>query len=424
MASFAVKFLGCKVSQADAMIARRALLAAGHVEVAEDQAELHVINTCCITSEAEAKSRQAVRRSLKAADRVLVGGCAVNLNGAQFREIDERVGAFVGTAEEVAGAMAADLGGCADLEHDVLVRRSPPQPDRTRGFIKVQDGCDCHCAYCIIPTVRGAARSRPVGAVLDEARRRVEQGQPEMVLTGISVGDYRDPDRGLELGELMLAVARVPGVERVRLSSVEVIHVKDSLLEALATEPKVCPHLHVPMQSGDDDVLRAMGRHYDANTYLEIIAALKDAVPDVNVTTDVIVGFPTETDDAFERTLRAVDAAGITKVHTFSYSPRPGTDAERLGDRIPPEEKKRRSREMRARSEVRSRHHRAAKLGRSERVLIDKMADAQCSGYTADYTRCYLPAGAGGRGEVVDVSCREIHADGIRGEIRQVPGLS
>jgi threonylcarbamoyladenosine tRNA methylthiotransferase MtaB len=424
VASFAVKFLGCKVSQADAMIARRALLAAGHTETSEDEAELHVINTCCITSEAEAKSRQAVRRSLKAADRVLVGGCAVNLNGTQFREIDGRVSAFVGMAEEVAGAMAADVGGCADLEHDVLARRAPPQPDRTRGFIKVQDGCDCHCAYCIIPTVRGAARSRPAKAVLDEARRRVEQGQPEMVLTGISVGDYRDPDDGLELGNLMVAVAQVPGVERVRLSSVEVIHVKDSLLEALATEPKVCPHLHVPMQSGDDEVLKAMGRHYGADEYLEIVGALKTAVPNVNLTTDVIVGFPTETDEAFERTLAAVDAAGITRVHTFSYSPRPGTEAERLGDRIPPEEKKRRSREMRARSEVRSRHHRNDKLGSPERVLIDKTADAQCSGYTADYTRCYLPAGAGGRGEIVDVSCREIQADGIRCEIRQVAGLS
>jgi len=421
VASFAVKFLGCKVSQADAMIARRALLAAGHTEVGEDEAELHVINTCCITSEAEAKSRQAVRRSLRAADRVLVAGCAVNLSGTQFREIDDRVSAYVGTAEEVAGAMAAGLGACADLEHDVLARRSPASPrelsaasDRTRGFIKVQDGCDCHCAYCIIPTVRGDARSRPASAVLTEAHRRVEQGQPEMVLTGISVGDYRDPDTGLELGELMIEIARVPGVERVRLSSVEVIHVKESLLEALATEPKVCPHLHVPMQSGDDEVLRAMGRHYTAGEYLEAIATLRTAVPHVNVTTDVIVGFPTETDDAFERTLEAVDAAGITRVHTFSYSPRPGTHAESLGDRIHPEEKKRRSREMRARSEVRSRHHRAAKLGRAQQVLIDKVADAQCSGYTADYTRCYLPAQAGARGSLVDVRCDELHADGIR----------
>ena len=430
MASFAVKFLGCKVSQADAMIARRALLAAGHTEAAEDEADLHVINTCCITSEAEAKSRQAVRRSLRTADQVLVAGCAVNLNGAQFADIDERVSAFVGTAEEVAGAMAAGLGACADLEHDVQVRRSPGASngasngasghrsdrasDRTRGFIKIQDGCDCHCAYCIIPTVRGAARSRPAQAVLEEARRRVEQGQPEMVLTGISVGDYRDPEQGLELGELMVQVARVPGVERVRLSSVEVIHVKDSLLEALATEPKVCPHLHVPMQSGDDEVLKAMGRHYDASEYLDTIATLRKAVPHVNVTTDVIVGFPTETDTAFEHTLDAVDAAGITKVHTFSYSPRPGTQAEALGDRIPPNEKKRRSQTLRGLSEVRSRHHRNAKVGQRERVLIDKTADTQCSGYTADYTRCYLPPDAGERGELLDVDCHELHADGIR----------
>ncbi len=421
MASFAVKFLGCKVSQADAMLARRALLAAGHTEAAEAEAELHVINTCCITSEAEAKSRQAVRRSLTSADRVLVAGCAVNLNGAQFREIDDRVSAFVGTAEEVAGAMAAGLGGCADLEHDVPARRSPSASaprgqasDRTRGFIKVQDGCDCHCAYCIIPTVRGPARSRPASAILAEARRRVEQGQPEMVMTGISVGDYRDPDTGLELGQVMMKVAQVPGVERVRLSSVEVIHVKDSLLEALATEPKVCPHLHVPMQSGDDAVLEAMGRHYDAGEYLDAIQTLRRAVPRVNVTTDVIVGFPTETDEAFQRTLDAVDEAGITKVHTFSYSPRPGTVAEQLGDRIPPQEKKRRSQTLRGLSEVRSRHHRTGKLGTEQRVLIDKTADTQCSGYTDDYTRCYLPAGAAVRGQLVDARFDELHADGIR----------
>jgi threonylcarbamoyladenosine tRNA methylthiotransferase MtaB len=424
VASFAVKFLGCKVSQADAMIARRALLAAGHVEAPEDEAELHVINTCCITGEAEAKSRQSVRRSLKTAGQVLVSGCAVNLNAAQFAEIGDRVQPFVGPAEAVAGDIAHALGACADVEHDVLAREPAGQAARTRGFIKIQDGCDSHCAYCIIPTVRGEARSRPASAVLDEARRRVGQGQPEMVMTGISVGDYRDPERGLELGELMVEVARVPGVERVRLSSVEVIHVKDSLLEALATEPKVCPHLHVPMQSGDDEVLRAMGRHYDAGEYLEIVATLRKAVPHVNLTTDVIVGFPTETEAAFGRTVNAVDAAGITKVHTFPYSPRPGTQADALGDRVPPEEKKRRSRELRGRSEVRSRNHRNTKLGGGERVLVDKVADAQCSGYTADYTRCYLPSGAAVRGEIIDVACLELQADGIRCEPRDTAGLS
>jgi threonylcarbamoyladenosine tRNA methylthiotransferase MtaB len=427
MASFAVKFLGCKVSQADAMLARGALLEAGHTEAPEDEAELHVINTCCITSEAEAKSRQSVRRSLRGdTQQVFVSGCATNLRAGQFAEIDPRVRPFVGIAEDVAAAMAGELGACADLHHDVLAREREPaqQAARTRGFVKVQDGCDAHCAYCIIPTVRGSARSRPASAVLSEVRRRIAQGQPEMVMTGISVGDYRDPEHGLELGELMVEVAQVPGVERVRLSSVEVIHVKDSLLDALATEPKVCPHLHVPMQSGDDQVLRDMGRHYTATEYVDQIAALRTAVPHVNLTTDVIVGFPTEDDDAFGRTLEAIDAAQITRVHAFSYSPRPGTVAAELGDRVSPEDKKRRSRELRGHAEVRSRHHRAAKLGRGERVLIDKVASTQCSGYTADYTRCYLPPGAGDRGAVVDVRCVELHADGIACEATTPAGLS
>jgi threonylcarbamoyladenosine tRNA methylthiotransferase MtaB len=422
--TFSVKFLGCKVSQADAMLARGRLLDAGHTEAPDaEDADLHVVNTCCITSEAEAKSRQSVRRSLRTARQVYVSGCAANLNAAQFAGIDPAVKPFVGTADDVAAEMATTLGACADLEHDVLARR-PEHATRTRGFVKVQDGCDCRCAYCIIPTVRGAARSRPASAVLDEVRRRVDQGQPEMVMTGISVGDYRDPERGLELGELMMEVARVEGVERVRLSSVEVIHVKDSLLQALATEPKVCPHLHVPLQSGDDGVLRAMGRHYTAGEYLHLLAALRAAVANVNLTTDVIVGFPAEDDDAFERTVAMIDAAGITRAHVFPYSPRPGTAAEALGDNIPPAEKKRRSQALRGHCEVRSRHHRAAKLGKRETVLVDKVADTQCSGYTADYTRCHLPAGAAARGQLVDVICEELLADGIRCGIPSPPRLS
>lgn len=452
---FAVKFLGCKVSHADAMLARRQLLQAGHEEVPEEEAELHVVNTCCITSEAEAKSRQSVRRSLKTARSVYVGGCAANLRAAQFTDIDPAVSAFTGVAEDVAQAMAGALGACADLEHRPLVggaRRKPyaptafpglsvssvpagvpagqaPEPAaapwqpaldtrsaaaRTRGFVKVQDGCDCHCAYCIIPTVRGAARSRPGAAVLEEVRARVAHGQPEVVMTGISVGDYRDPQRGWELGELMMRAARVEGVQRVRLSSVEVIHVRDSLIQALREEPKVCPHLHIPMQSGDDEVLSAMGRHYTAGEYLQAVEALRAQVPRVNLTTDIIVGFPNEDEAAFERTLGLVNDAGISRVHAFSYSPRPGTVAEGLGDRVSPQEKKRRSQALRGLSEVRSRHHRTRKLGTRERVLVDKVAPTQCAGYTADYTRCYLPAGAARAGELVQVSVGELYADGLR----------
>ena len=445
MTGFAVKFLGCKVSQADAMLARDALLAAGHTEVAEEDAELHVINTCCITAEAESKSRQSVRRSLRQAGRVHVAGCAVNLAPGRFAEIDPRVRTFVGTADDVADGMGEaegtpDAGGrepgpaCADTEHDVLARerrqtRSATGSERsratsrTRGFVKVQDGCGSHCAYCIIPTVRGPARSRPASAVLREVERRVAGGQPEMVMTGISVGDYRDPERGLELGELMVQVARVPGVERVRLSSVEVIHVKDSLLRALREEPKLCPHLHVPLQSGDDRVLAAMGRHYTAGEYLEHIARVHAATRgrrEVQITADVIVGFPTEDEAAFTRTLDAVEQAGLGRVHVFPYSPRPGTAAAELGDRVPAEVKKERGRRLRALSEVRSRLHRAAQLGSELEVLIDKVAPDRCSGYTPDYTRCYLEGAVARAGELITVRARELHADGIACEPARV----
>jgi threonylcarbamoyladenosine tRNA methylthiotransferase MtaB len=236
-----------------------------------------------------------------------------------------------------------------------------------------------------------------------------------MVMTGISVGGYRDPEQGFELGDLMRAVAAVEGVERVRLSSVEVIHVRDSLVEALAEDERICPHLHVPLQSGDDRVLASMGRSYDAAGYLRAIERLRERVPGVNVTTDVIVGYPTEDDTAFERTLAVVREAGITKVHTFSFSPRPGTAADTLGDPVPPEEKKRRSRELRGLSEALGRRHRAAKLGRSDEVLVDKRAESQASGYSRDYTRWYLPPHAAAPGETVTARALELHADGIRG---------
>jgi threonylcarbamoyladenosine tRNA methylthiotransferase MtaB len=419
MTTFHTKFLGCKVSQADAMLARARLLEAGHTEAPEDDAELHVVNTCCITREAEAKSRQSVRRSAngRAGRRVVVTGCAANLDAAQFDSIAPQVTALVGTADDVAGEVAGLAGpACADVATDVLARQ-PLSATRTRGFVKVQDGCDCHCAYCIIPKVRGGARSRPASAVLEEVRKRVAQGQPEMVMTGISVGDYRDPEEGLVLGHLMRAVAAMPGVARVRLSSVEVIHVRDSLLDAIAGDSRICPHLHVPLQSGDDAVLAAMGRNYDSAEYEAAIARLRERVPNVNVTTDVIVGYPAEDEAAFERTLALVRDAGITKVHTFSFSPRPGTEADRLGDPVAPGEKKRRSRELRGLSEVLGRRYRAAKLGVTEEVLIDKVAAERVSGYSRDYTRWYLPASAGAAGEVVTARALELHADGCAGEL-------
>ena len=336
---------------------------------------------------------------------------------------------FVGTAEDVAAAMAGELGACADLEHDVLAARAAvAQAARTRGFVKVQDGCDCHCAYCIIPTVRGSARSRPASAVLDEVRRRVAQGQPEMVMTGISVGDYRDPERGLELGELMVEVAQVPGV-RARAAVERRGDPRQGLACSRRSRPsprsaRTCTCRCSPATTACCATWAATTRPRSTSTRSR---ALRAAVPHVNVTTDVIVGFPTEDDGAFERTLQAIDAAGHHAASTRSPTRRarePSPTA--LGDRVPPEEKKRRSRELRGHAEVRSRHHRAAKLGGGERVLIDKVAEHAVLGLHRGL-HPLLPAGRrrATAGEVVDVRCVELHADGIACEPRRTSaGLS
>ena len=319
---------------------------------------------------------------------------------AQFAEIDDRVTAFVGTAEDVAGR---DGRRTRRVRRPRARRRSPAsrpaRRQRTRGFVKVQDGCDCHCAYCIIPTVRGSARSRPASAVLDEARRRVEQGQPEMVMTGISVGDYRDPENGLELGELMMR-GRAGPRRRARAAVVRRGDPRQGLAARRRSPPsrKVCPHLHVPMQSGDDRVLRDMGRHYDVRRVPGADRRHSAArVPHVNVTTDVIVGFPTEDEAAFERTLEAVDDAGITRVHTFRSRRGPGPRPTRCGDRVAPEEKKRRS----ARAARSLRGPLAATTAPPSSATASacwstRCADTQCSGYSRTTPAATCRPGAGG----------------------------
>ncbi len=419
MTTFSVKFLGCKVSHSDMMLARSHMLEAGHTEVAEDEAEIHVVNTCCITREAEAKSRQATRQSLKKTDggRVFVTGCAANLNIAQFDEIATSVTALSGRADDVAKKLVS-FSGPSCIEGTESSERSPSLGSmRTRGFVKIQDGCDGRCTYCIVPKVRGGARSIDADAVIDEVRKRVQQGQPEMVITGISVGDYCDHKRGWDLGQLMRQVACVNGVERVRLSSVEVTHVNDSLVEALQEEPKICPHLHLPLQSGDDGVLEAMGRRYSSHQYLQVVRDLRERVPGLNVTTDVIVGFPSEDDDAFERTCDCVRDAAITKVHTFSFSSRPGTQADKLIDAVEPGVKKERSKKMRKLSEEMGQRYRSALTGTERLVLIDKVANSQISGYTSDYVRVHMEPGTAKSGQLVGVAIEKLHADGVRGVV-------
>jgi threonylcarbamoyladenosine tRNA methylthiotransferase MtaB len=377
MATFSVRFLGCKVSFADAQAVRDRLLADGHTEV-EGPGDVAVVNTCCVTHEAVSKSRQAVSRASRTHGRVYATGCGANLDGALER-LPGNVTVVSRPSEELPVAVAGDVGAiaCARSEHRL---------ERTRAFVKIQDGCSFSCAFCVIPLVRGGTRSRSAEAVLAEIARRAAQGHREIVLTGVNLGCFRDREARFTLPRLVREAGAIPGVERLRLSSIEVNHVDDELVAALRETHAVARHLHVPLQSGDDGVLRAMARRYTAAQYLAKLAPLAD----FNLTTDVVVGFPGEDDEAFGRTLRLVEEAGITRVHAFPYSPRPGT-ATAAADTVPPQVKRERSARLRALSDELSRRRWESRVGTTDLVLVDRPG----RGYADDYTPWLLEGEVG-----------------------------
>ena len=393
MARFSVDFLGCKVSQTDAQEIRERLAADGHTEAPDP--EVAIVNTCCVTHEAVRKSRQAARRAARRAGRVYVTGCAARLPGA-FDGLPPDVRVIGRPSERTPALVARDVGrvGCVRAEVGL---------DRIRAFVKVQDGCSFSCNFCVIPQVRGASRSRRASAVLTEIRRRVEQGHPEVVLTGINLGCYRDREEGLDLPRLLRAAGETPGLIRLRLSSLEVNHLNDELIAAMRDTPSASSHLHVPLQSGDDRVLRSMGRKYSVDTYLRRVARLEG----FNLTTDVIVGFPGEDDAAFAATMRTVEDAGITKVHVFPYSPRPGT-VTAAEDPVPPTVKRERSARLRALSEGKCRARWLTKVGTDDVVLVDRPG----RGYGDDYSPWLVDAPVGA---VVVARAAGVTAEGING---------
>jgi threonylcarbamoyladenosine tRNA methylthiotransferase MtaB len=392
VARFSVRFLGCKVSQTDAQAVRERLLADGHIE--SDGADVAVVNTCCVTHEAVRKSRHAVSRAARTHARVYVTGCGASLAGDAFAGLPANVRVIARPSEETPALVAGDVGaiGCV---------RSEARLERVRAFVKVQDGCSFSCNFCVVPLVRGASRSRPAGAVLTEIRRRVDQGHREVVLTGINLGCYRDRVAGYTLARLLREVGAIPGLARLRLSSIEVNHVNDELVTALRETPVLARHLHVPLQSGDDRVLRSMARRYTTATYLRRLEPLRD----FNLTTDVIVGFPDEDELAFRRTVRIVREARITKVHVFPYSPRPGTRTA-ADDPVPAPVKKDRSARLRALSHQACVERWRSKLGTDDLVLVDRPG----RGYGDDYSPWFVDAPVG---ELVRVRAAAVSEEGI-----------
>ncbi len=318
-------FVGCKVSQADSDAARAQLLAAGlEAAATRGDADLAVVHTCAVTAEAERKSRQLVNRLARGGLPVIVTGCAVTLDATQFAadgvtSLGGRTWADI--AGEVAGKSTATR-----VEGSVP---APPPRRRTRFVLKAQDGCGGRCTYCVVRLVRGAPRSLPLADAVAAATAAVADGCGEVVLSGIDLGAYRDAGSGADLAALVGALVAVPGLARLRLSSLEPGALDERLLAALE-HPRVARHLHVPLQSADDGVLAAMGRPYDWRAYRATLERARLRLGGCAFSTDLMVGFPTEDEAAFARSLAALQAGLFGRVHVFAYSPRPGTPAAAL----------------------------------------------------------------------------------------------
>src|SRR4051794_16956319 len=330
--------LGCKVNQYETQFVKEALQASGYAEAGDGQpADLCVVNTCTVTAEGDAKSRQLIRRlhHHNPAAAIVVMGCYATRD-------PEAVGRLPGVTRVVTdkGRVLEELAPFGVTARPAGITRFD---GHQRAFVKVQDGCLLHCSFCIIPQVRPTVRSHPVAEIAAEVLRLVAAGHQEIVLTGIHLGHYGiDLSRGrprsqwMRLWHLLEALGELPGDFRIRLSSLEAAEARDDLIRTMASQPRVCPHLHLCLQSGSDRILTAMRRRYRRAGFVERCRRIREALDRPALSTDIIVGFPGETDEDFEATCCVVREAGFSRLHVFSYSPRRGTSAALLADDVPP----------------------------------------------------------------------------------------
>jgi threonylcarbamoyladenosine tRNA methylthiotransferase MtaB len=422
MPKVAFTTLGCRLNQAesDSMaedLAARGLSLAAHGE----SPDVVVINTCTVTREATKASRMAIRRAVKSHPdaKVVVAGCYAVSDRDEIEAI-EGVDVIIGNDDkERFGEVLGGMSATAPLLQ-IGMPSTKSVPFRVRANLKAQTGCDEWCSFCIIPTTRGPLRSMDEDHLIAEARERVRAGARELVLTGVHLGKYMYDSGGDEhdLIRLFHRLLDIDGVWRLRLSSILSQHLTDEVLAFMADEPRVCRYLHVPLQSGDDGVLAAMNRPYRIDGYMDSIRRAKEALPGVALATDIIVGFPGESDDAFENTMKVVDEIRFSKLHVFRYSARPDTAAASMRDDVNGNVKKERSKRLiDLGNQIRGRFL-ADHLNRPIEVLVEdeRVIDgvAVCSGQTDDYVRVWFE-GEALLGSMVTVVGSEIRADGIRG---------
>lgn len=429
--------LGCKVNRYDteAMAGQFARAGWEIVDCRED-ADVYVVNTCTVTARSEAQSRQAVRqfRRQHPGAVVVLCGCYPQVKG---REALAATGADVVLGTRGRGEIVSLVERALRGEKPVV--DLPPVADRgerrteeyeevpvagqgrTRAILKVQEGCDMRCTYCIVPAARGAARSRSPRAALEEARRLVAAGFREIVLTGIQLGAYgRDLDIAGGLAWLAGEIAAIPGLWRLRLSSIEPADLTDALLDVIASRRALCPHLHLPLQSASDRVLAAMGRPYSAAEYLRLVERAREKVPGMALSTDVMVGFPGETEQDFSATVSLVERVAFMRLHVFPYSPRPGTAAARLPGQVPGPVKEERARILRETGARLAASFAGRFAGQVVEVLAEGERDGQVSGLTREYVRVRFPGGPELEGCLVAVRVVAADPDGARGELTAV----
>ncbi|MEW6398299.1 MAG: MiaB/RimO family radical SAM methylthiotransferase, partial [Bacillota bacterium] len=323
-----------------------------------------------------------------------------------------------------AGETAAEIDGGAEEAHgsrDGYEEIPVEAQGRTRAVLKVQEGCDMRCTYCVVPAARGPACSRDPQAALREAHRLVTAGFHEIVLTGIQLGAYgRDLGMVDGLAWLVEEMAAIEGLRRLRVSSLEPVDVTGRFLGAMAAYPVICPHLHLPLQSGSDRVLAAMGRSYSAAGYLDLVRRAREKVPELALSTDVMVGFPGETDDDFAATVRVVEKVAFMRLHVFPYSPRPGTAAARMLERVPEKVKEERARILREVGAGLARSFALGLVGRVVEVLAEREQEGFVSGLTRNYVRVRFPGGPGLEGCLVGVRVTGAGADEAWGELTRV----
>jgi threonylcarbamoyladenosine tRNA methylthiotransferase MtaB len=419
--TYVIETLGCKANFYDSRRLAETLEDLGFRPARPgEEVSVCVLNTCTVTATADRKGRQQAGRLARAHPdaRLFVTGCYAEARPDELAEVAGVEGVYGRT--EWAALLEAINGaalppGAPALEGDFGIRAFG---GRARAFLKIQEGCDSFCSYCVLPRVRGAPRSRPLGELRAEARRLAEAGFAEIVLTGIHLGLYgRELAGRPTLAQALRDVSAVQGLQRVRLSSVECNEVDAGLLEAMQ-HPAVCPHLHLPLQSGDAEVLRRMSRRYGPEDFLRAVEMARACLQRPAITTDVMVGFPGETEEQFARTMDLCGAVGFSRLHVFPFSPRPGTAAAGMDGRVGQQEMRERGARLRGLGNRLAAEWAEGFVGRRVRVLFERRAgEGRLVGYTDRYVRLTARADARLLGRVVRLTCTGRRGMSLIGEI-------